>query len=96
MSASMHVFNPAAPSHNKPQQLRQTLDALAGKVVGFIDNGKPNFNHLVDDLAELLVSRYHVATIIKRRKRGPSVPAPEAMIEELSGQCDAVITGSGD
>ena len=96
MHGNILVLDPVAPCQNGPQQLRQTLDALAGKVVGFIDNGKPNFNHLVDDLAELLVSRYHVATIIKRRKRGPSVPAPEAMIEELSGQCDAVITGSGD
>lgn len=96
MHGNILVFNPAAPSQSKPPQLRLTLDALAGKVVGFIDNGKLNFNHLVDDIAELLVSKYRVATIIKRRKRGPSVPAPEAMIEELSGQCDAVITGSGD
>jgi hypothetical protein len=25
------------------------LDTLAGKVVGFIDNSKPNFHHLADD-----------------------------------------------
>ena len=29
------------------------LDGLAGKTVGFIDNAKPNFQYLVDDLADL-------------------------------------------
>ena len=36
----------------RPQQSERMLTALAGKVVGFIDNAKPNFNHLVDDLGE--------------------------------------------
>lgn len=91
----MLVFEPAAPDQNKPQPLRRALDGLTGKVIGFIDNGKPNFNHLVDDLAELLASKYGVAAVIKHRKRG-SVPVPDAVMKELSEQCDAVITGSGD
>ena len=43
--------------------------SLAGKTIGFIDNSKPNFNYLVDDLSELLVSKHGVAGVIKRRKR---------------------------
>ncbi|MBI4191835.1 MAG: hypothetical protein HY525_15005 [Betaproteobacteria bacterium] len=96
MNENIFVFNPTVPRLDGSQHLRHALDKLTGKVVGFIDNGKPNFNYLVDDIAELLVSKYGVATVIKRRKRGPSVPAPDMMIKELSGQCDAVITGSGD
>jgi len=69
---------------------------LAGKVVGFIDNAKPNFNHLVDDLAEVLVARHGVASVIKRRKRAASVPAPDDMVAELVEHCDVVIAGSGD
>lgn len=95
MSGNMLVFDPAAPAQNASQQSRQTLDGLAGKVIGFIDNAKPNFNHLVDDLAELLVAKYGVASVVKHRKRG-QVPVAETALEELSGQCDAVITGSGD
>jgi len=72
------------------------LEGLAGKVVGFIDNAKPNFNHLVDDLAELLTSRYGVAKVVKRRKQAASVPAPADMVAELAERCDVVITGSGD
>lgn len=96
MAGSVLVFDPVAPCHNDPRRLRHAIDGLAGKVVGFIDNAKPNFNYLVDELAELLVSKYKVAAVIKRRKRSASMAAPEAVIRELSGQCDAVITGSGD
>ena len=96
MTGSVLLFDPTAPRREGGQQVRRALDGLAGAVVGFIDNAKPNFDHLVDDLSELLVSRYGVRQVIKRRKRAASVGAPEAMYEELAGQCDLVITGSGD
>ena len=96
MSGSVILFDPTAPRQEGRRQARRTLNGLAGAVIGFIDNAKPNFNHLVDDLSELLVSRYSVSRVIKRRKRAASVPAPEAVYQELAGQCDLVITGSGD
>lgn len=46
----MLVFNPAAPSRSAPPQARHVLRALSGAVVGFIDNSKPNFSHLADDI----------------------------------------------
>lgn len=96
MSASLRVYQPTAPCRNDPQQLRRTLPRLTGAVIGFIDNAKPNFDHLADDLGELLMSRHGARAVIKRRKRGASVPAGQSVIEELSQQCDLVITGSGD
>ena len=96
MTATVLLFDPTAPRREGAQQVRRALDGLAGSVVGFIDNAKPNFDHLVDDLADLLVSRHGVRQVIKRRKRAASVAAPEAMYDELAGQCDLVITGSGD
>ena len=96
MTGRVFLFDPTAPLQEAGRQARRTLDGLAGTVVGFIDNAKPNFNHLVDDLSELLISRYGVSQVIKRRKRAASVPAPEAVYQELAAQCDLVITGSGD
>ena len=90
------VYDPTAPSHNRPRELGMALGDLKGRTVGFIDNAKPNFSILVDDLAELLIGRHGVKAVIKRAKRGPSMPAPEACITELAQQCDLVITGSGD
>ncbi|MDB5922818.1 MAG: hypothetical protein JWN13_1754 [Betaproteobacteria bacterium] len=96
MTESMLVYDPTAPSQNEPQQLRRSLEGLRGAVVGFIDNAKPNFQYLVDDVAELLTQKYGVTSIIKRRKRGAAMPAAEDVIDELSRECDLVITGSGD
>jgi len=96
MAGSQLVYDPTAPTLNAPRSLRRPLEELDGKVVGFIDNAKPNFHYLVDDLAGLLREKYGVASIVKRGKRGPAMPAGAAMIAELAEQCDLVITGSGD
>ena len=51
------LYDPTAARRDEPGAANPTLATLSGKVVGFIDNAKPNFNHLVDDLAELLVAQ---------------------------------------
>jgi hypothetical protein len=96
MAGTVTLFDPTAPRRESGSGERRTLAGLKGAVVGFIDNAKPNFNHLVDDLADLLVSRYGVREVVKRRKRSASVPVTEEMLREVTGQCDLVITGSGD
>ena len=95
MAASMLVLDPAARPSNAPVQALRALDGLAGKTVGFIDNAKLNFNHLVDDLGELLIGKYGVAQVLKHRKTG-QVPVDAAVLQDLAARCDAVITGSGD
>jgi hypothetical protein len=91
------ILDPRAPAGVAPAaDAWRPLATLQGKVVGFIDNSKPNFNHLVDDLAELLVSRHGVAEVVKHRKLAASIPAPEAALADVAARCDLVITGSGD
>ena len=90
------LYDPTAMRRPEPEKAGLTVATLSGKVVGFIDNAKPNFNHLVDDLADLLVAEYGVKQVIKRRKRSASVPAPDEIVRELADQCDVVIAGSGD
>ena len=90
------LYDPTATRQSGPDKASQALATLSGKVVGFIDNAKPNFNHLVDDLGDLLVSNYGVKRVIKRRKSSASVPAPDEIVRELADECDLVITGSGD
>ncbi len=96
MAKTLRVFDPTPrPSRNHGHR-KNTLQDLSGATVGFIDNAKPNFDHLVDDLSELLVGRYGVSRVIKRRKPTASLPAVEAIYQELAEHCDLVITGSGD
>ncbi|HEX2825879.1 MAG TPA: hypothetical protein VHP37_06005 [Burkholderiales bacterium] len=96
MSGRIAVYDPVAPCLTQPRQLRKALGAVAGKTIGFIDNSKPNFNHLVEDVSQFLLEKHGVASVVKRRKRSASEGAPEAMMKELVEQVDAVVTGSGD
>ena len=90
------LYDPSAPAARQPAIAPAGLPSLAGAVVGFIDNAKPNFDHLVDDVAALLASQYGVKRIVKRRKQSASLPAPEPLVRELAAECDLVVTGSGD
>jgi hypothetical protein len=96
MAGNATIFEPTATAKITVRTSRRALDGLEGKVVGFIDNVKPNFHFLVDDLADLLVANYGVTSVVKHRKRTASVPAPEEIIADVVRQCDLVITGSGD
>ena len=92
----MQVYDPTAPGPDATQNMRRAVGDLRGKVIGFIDNSKPNFNLLVDDLATLLTERYGVKSVIKRGKRSVATPAATQVLDDLAAQCDLVITGSGD
>ena len=99
MTSMIRLYDPTAPrrdTQDVPGTANAALTSLAGKTVGFIDNAKPNFNVLVDDLGELLMSKYGVARVVKRRKPSASIPARADIVAELSEACDLVITGSGD
>jgi hypothetical protein len=99
MPSMLTLFDPTAPRRESDAGssiAKPAITGLAGKVVGFIDNAKPNFGLLADDLGELLMSKYGVARVIKRRKPSASVPAKPEIIEELTGECDVIIAGSGD
>jgi hypothetical protein len=90
------ILDPTAPAREQGRARVTGLQSLKGKVVGFIDNSKPNFNHLADDLGELLVTRYGVAAVVKHRKRAASMPASVEVMQDVKEKCDLVITGSGD
>ena len=96
MTSSMLVYEPIAPCLTQPRESRHSLDSLAGKVIGFIDNSKPNFHYLVEDLSRVLVEQHGVKGVVLRRKRSASQGLSEAVMDKLVGQVDAVITGSGD
>ena len=69
---------------------------LAGRSVGFVDNTKPNFDHLVGEIAGLLRQRYGVAAVVHKKKSNCSTPAPAELLAELAKTCDLVFAGSGD
>ena len=96
MPAMLTVYDPTAPFRSDGLTGRLMPQRLAGKVVGFIDNTKPNFSLLADDIGQLLTERHGVTGIVRHRKRAASVPAPDDALDDSAARCDLVVTGSGD
>ena len=69
---------------------------LRGKVVGLLDNSKPNADKLAERFAELLKENYGVANVITRRKLTAQQGAPKQYLDELAAQADIVLSGLGD
>ena len=97
MSDTQIVFDPVAPAGTAVDSAAfRPLASLEGKVVGFIDNSKPNFSFLADDLGEFLMAKYGVKKIVRHRKPTASVSASPQVFADIKKECDLVITGSGD
>ena len=94
----MIVLSPegkAQTSAAKIAGLPQFTD-LRGKVVGLLDNSKPNADKLAERFAELLKEKYGVASVIMRRKLTAQQGAPKQYLDELAAQADIVLSGLGD
>lgn len=76
--------------------LSPRLDALAGKTLGMISNGRESSELILRRLAERLREGDGVADVIYRSKPFIGNIAPSQLFEELSARCDAVVTGVGD
>ena len=92
MSSTITILDPAAPPGiAETQGVFKPLETLQGKVVGFIDNAKPNFNH------PRRRSRRAAGREVRRARAssstasvGASVPAPERVdATTLASECDA-------
>ena len=69
---------------------------LRGKVVGLLDNSKPNADKLGERFEQLLREQYGVAGVVKRRKLTAQQGAPKQVLDELAAQADFILRGLGD
>jgi hypothetical protein len=69
---------------------------LDGAVLGLLSNNKVNADELLVMVHDVLADRYEFSGVVSRNKGNASRPCPDEIIEELSEQCDVVITASGD
>jgi len=69
---------------------------LRGKVVGLLDNSKPNADKLEERLAALLKERHGVSQVITRRKITAQQGAPREYLDQLASQADFILSGLGD
>lgn len=92
----MKVFDPTAGSQAKGFELAARPSSLHDKVVGLIDNTKPNSDKLLRLVVGLLQEKHGVREVIERRKTAASVPVTDDVLDELTSRCDVVIAGVGD
>lgn len=69
---------------------------LDGRVIGLLDNGKPNFDLFLATLEKLLGDRFKPSRVIKVRKGHAGLSLPKELLEELSQNCHVVVNGIGD
>lgn len=95
-SKTIRVLDPTADSDTATHVLAKRPATLDGKVVGILDNHKPNFDLLAQDLSGMLQERFAGIEVKRFNKPTASLPATSELIAEALNACDAVITGSGD
>lgn len=94
---NQHVLvNPTTEPIVAPFDGAPRLTTLAGTRLGVIDDSKRNADVLLEELVELLKTRYEISDVKWHRKPSASRPADPVAIKELAETCDSVIIAIGD
>jgi hypothetical protein len=92
-----HVLvNPTTQAIVAPFDGAPRLPTLAGTRLGIIDDSKRNADVLLEELVDLLQTRYEIVSVKWHRKPSASRAADPEAIKELAQDCDAVIIAVGD
>ncbi len=98
MTDYIDVLDPTAKTTVKQERMATGLDDLNGKVIGFVDNRKPNFDIFLERVENALCAKFHFAVIVHLKKggTGATVPMTPEELQRLAPGCDAVICGICD
>ena len=90
------LVNPTTEAVVAAFQGAPRLPSLAGTRLGLIDDSKRNADVLLEELAEVLRTRYEISQVRWHRKPSASRPADPTAIAELARECDSVVIAVGD
>jgi hypothetical protein len=90
------VFDPRGQVDAVHRPLAPRVATLEGLRLGILDNTKWNANRLLRKTAALLEAEHGVGTVGYYRKDSFSKPADPALIAEIAGANDIVLTAIGD
>ena len=98
MKEYIEVLDPTAPTTVKQEPMAICLNGLNGKVIGFVDNRKPNFDLFLERVETALRERFQFAEIVHLKKggTGATVPLTPEEMRQLAPRCDAVVYGICD
>ena len=97
MAQSEHVLvNPVTQPIIAPFDGASRLACRAGTRPGITDDSMRNADVLLEELAEILRTRYGIIEVKWHRKPSASRPADPKALKELTEQVDSVIIAIGD
>ena len=98
MKEYIDVLDPTATTTVKQETIAMGLKDLNGKVIGFVDNRKPNFDIFLDNVEAALRQRFQFAEIVRIKKggTGATVPLTPEEMKQLTPKCDAIVYGICD
>jgi hypothetical protein len=64
--------------------------------LGLLSNGKPNTDHLIEGLLEVLDADDRIELRLRERKPSASEPAEEAVLSRLMSSADLVVGATAD
>ena len=94
MSSKVELLVPEGRVRTLPINPAPRLGELRGKVIGFLQNGKPNANVLLLRLANLMQKKYGLGEVRSRAK--PRASDPAVFIEGMANECQGVVNAIGD
>lgn len=84
----------------QPEPMKTSMairpDTLDGKILGILDNGKPNAKRILDLVGELIAERCNLAGVVKKQKPDATKAAPQEMLDEMAEECNIAVVGVGD
>jgi len=93
---SIQFLNPEQPPDVQSVSLAPRLDTLAGKTVALMGNNKTNAAKLLRFISEVLDQDLSLKAAVIADKPFAGSNSPPALLEDLAGKADAMITGLGD
>lgn len=94
MTSKIELLVPEGRCKTLPILPAPRLGELRGKVIGFLQNGKPNADILLIRLANLMQKEYGLGGVRSRAK--PRASDPAVFIEEMANECQGVVNAIGD
>ena len=94
----IEVLDPTAKAVAAQMEITTHIGDLNGKIIGFLDNRKPNFDVFLTRLEELLCQKFNFSDIIRVKKGDTDNNAPLATneMDKLVARCDLVLNGICD
>lgn len=96
MSQKITLVVPEAPAPESAAPVAQRHVAKTGLRLGILDNSKGNADHLLKFLVEGVRAAMPVTSVVSLRKDSVSLPAPNAILDQLAAEADCVVTAMAD